>query len=234
MPRLLVSVRSADEARKALAGGASILDVKEPANGPLGRASFETWREIRRVLPGGVALSVALGELPEWIDERRPDVPDDAFEDVTFCKVGLAHAKPGWESAWRDLRASLPTRGCRWIAVAYTDWRAAGSPHPSEILDGMPPECAGVLFDTWDKSSPAAWPPELVAIAGRVIEKGLMLAVAGSVTAATVDRLAALRPHVIAVRGAACEQGDRMRDLERHRVEEMAEIVRKLPDDRLP
>ena len=37
-PKLLVSVRSADEARAALAGGADLIDVKEPAHGPLGAA----------------------------------------------------------------------------------------------------------------------------------------------------------------------------------------------------
>ena len=36
-PQLLVSVRNATEAAAAVLGGADILDVKEPANGPLGR-----------------------------------------------------------------------------------------------------------------------------------------------------------------------------------------------------
>src|SRR5262249_6225382 len=38
MPRLLVSVRDVREAEAALAGGADLIDIKEPAHGPLGRA----------------------------------------------------------------------------------------------------------------------------------------------------------------------------------------------------
>ena len=50
--RLLVSVRSAAEAEEALAGGAALIDVKEPANGPLGKAPqgnhpVRTQRECR-------------------------------------------------------------------------------------------------------------------------------------------------------------------------------------------
>ena len=37
-PGLLVSVRSADEAIAALAGGADVIDVKEPNRGALGAA----------------------------------------------------------------------------------------------------------------------------------------------------------------------------------------------------
>ena len=36
MTRLLVSVRSAEEAEIALAGGADVIDVKEPRRGALG------------------------------------------------------------------------------------------------------------------------------------------------------------------------------------------------------
>ena len=39
---LLVSVRSALEAEAALQGGADIIDVKEPMNGPLGRSDIST------------------------------------------------------------------------------------------------------------------------------------------------------------------------------------------------
>jgi len=39
--RLLVSVRDASEARAALAGGAGIIDAKEPLNGPLGAVSSD-------------------------------------------------------------------------------------------------------------------------------------------------------------------------------------------------
>src|SRR5947209_8028398 len=45
-PGLLVSVRSAAEARAALDGGAALIDIKEPARGPLGRADDGVMAEV--------------------------------------------------------------------------------------------------------------------------------------------------------------------------------------------
>jgi len=231
LARLLVSVRSADEARKAVAGGASIIDVKEPSNGSLGRASFESWRDVAHVIPAGLPLSVALGELPEWLGDARPAVPGDALKDACYCKVGLAGAGPNWVEAWNALAASLVAPRIRWIAVVYTDWTAAGAPSPTSILKaGFPYE--GVLFDTWDKSKPAEWTPELLDIAEEFLEGQRSLAVAGGLTNENLDAIAAIRPDIVAVRGAACEGGDRLRDLDQARVEALAEVVRKLPDRR--
>ena len=76
-PRLLVSVRDANEALMAVRGGADLVDVKEPDHGSLGRASIEDLRAIADVLKihqqrtgrgriDTVLLSIALGEVHEW------------------------------------------------------------------------------------------------------------------------------------------------------------------------
>ena len=51
MTRLLVSVRNALEAEVALAGGAHVIDVKEPSHGSLGRADEATLAEVVRENP---------------------------------------------------------------------------------------------------------------------------------------------------------------------------------------
>ena len=77
IPRLLVSVRNAEEAVSAIRGGADIIDVKEPAHGSLGRASLESLTAVAkclrdamadtgRALADPVPLSIALGEVEEW------------------------------------------------------------------------------------------------------------------------------------------------------------------------
>ena len=71
-PGLLVSVRSAPEARAACRGGATVIDVKEPARGPLGRADAPTWRAVRAVVPEAVPVSVALGELSAMLADLAP------------------------------------------------------------------------------------------------------------------------------------------------------------------
>ena len=228
MSRLLVSVRSAEEALKALAGGADIVDVKEPLNGPLGRADFATWREVFGVVRHHAPTSVAMGELRDWMD-ARPAIPGNVFDGLAFRKIGLAGAGPGWESDWLGLDAETPSRSCRWIAVIYTDWKSAGAPNPLAVLDANI-DYAGVLFDTWDKSRPARWNDDLFEAAEAVHRRDGLLAVAGGLTPENLKATAALRPDVIAVRGAACRDGDRMKDLDQRRVAELAEIVRGLPE----
>jgi len=212
----------------ALAGGASILDVKEPDRGSLGRASFATWREVRRVVPPEVPLSVALGELREW-SEAAPRAPADAFDGLTYCKLGLADARPNWRLDWRSLRDSAPMRG-RWIAVAYADWRLADAPSADEVLDAAinAPDVAGVLLDTWSKTGPAWRPSDWRSWTDRVKAAGLTLAVAGGLTRETIPSLAVLAPDIVAVRGAACEAGDRRLGIDPGRVAELATITRTL------
>src|SRR5213082_3340205 len=62
--RLLVSVVSVEEARRALAGGADIIDVKDPNEGALGAPSPRTLSEVVREVGGRAPVSVALGDLP--------------------------------------------------------------------------------------------------------------------------------------------------------------------------
>src|SRR5689334_696643 len=125
MPGLLVSVRSADEALSALAGGAAVIDVKEPDRGPLGRADVAAWREVRRVVPADVPVSVALGELREW--RGAPGPPPSAFAGLSFRKLGLAGDGPDWARDWAALRAAWGD-GPPWIAVVYADWDRAEAP----------------------------------------------------------------------------------------------------------
>src|SRR5262245_15500947 len=90
MTRLLVSVRSAVEARTALDGGADIIDIKEPSHGSLGRANDRTIQEIIGVVKGRRLVSVALGE---WQD--RPALPH--FDGWWLAKVGFADNRDNHE-----------------------------------------------------------------------------------------------------------------------------------------
>jgi uncharacterized protein (UPF0264 family) len=211
-----------------VAGGASVIDVKEPDAGPLGRAPESVWRDVRRAVPSHAPVSVALGELSEW--RPGPTLPPEAVDGVSFCKLGLAHAGPGWRDEWRALRERLSTGDCRWIAVVYADWRTAGAPEPDDILAEAitEPAVVGILVDTFDKSRPARYDARWLARARRVKDAGRMLAMAGGLTAGMIRDLAAFEPDLIAVRGAACEGGDRKGAVDERRVSELAEMVRAL------
>src|SRR5262245_24051196 len=104
MAQLLVSVRSASEAETALAGGAALIDVKEPARGPLGRATEAVLADVLRSVGDRRPVSAALGELlGAW---GSADELPDAVHDLAFVKWGLAGYGAHDPALWRiDLGA---------------------------------------------------------------------------------------------------------------------------------
>jgi len=219
---LLVSVRSADEARAAVAGGADVIDVKEPRRGPLGRADAAVWSEVRAAVPEEIPLSVALGELTEWGKcDAHAETPD--FRGLAFRKLGLAGAGTGWEAEWTRLRRQW-TGGPKWVAVVYADWERADAPEPDRVLDAAlaADDCAGVLFDTWDKTSSSPVDLSWWRWFERARRGGRFTALAGRVDSEAIGRLAALGPDVIAVRGAACFGNDRGGTVDADRVAALA------------
>lgn len=207
MTRLLVSVRSAREARAALAGGADIIDVKEPLRGSLGRAEATVWREVIEAVGEAAPLSVALGELGDL------ELGIGDLSEVGFAKVGLAGCQndPNWRKRLRQLWQSLP-RPVQPVAVMYADWQQAEAPAPEAILEVAAEHgTRHLLVDTYVKSAGRLldhWPlEELVRFAARVAAKDQKLVLAGSLDAASVVKLRPLHPWAIAVRGAVCRSG---------------------------
>src|SRR5437773_4338916 len=106
---LLVSVRTAPEAEIAVAGGAALVDVKEPARGALGRADDPTVAAVVGAVAGRRPVSAALGELVDG--GVLPACPG-----VQFVKWGLAgcHAAD-WQTA---LQRRLDQRRPQTVIVA--------------------------------------------------------------------------------------------------------------------
>ena len=237
MARLLVSVRSADEARAALRGGAAVIDVKEPDRGPLGRADFTVWTEVRRAVPAGTPVSLALGELYEWLEGTGPradngtpaagfDHDPARYRGFSFRKMGLARVgvDADWAKAWSRLRRRWGA-GPSWVAVIYADWQRAEAPPPDRVLDAAleTDDCAGVMIDTWDKSRPTPIDLSWRRWIERARAAGRLTSVAGSLDAERIGRIAELQPDIIAVRGAACIGGDRHAAVD---IERVARLVR--------
>ena len=233
MAKLLVSVRSAIEARAAVAGGAAIIDVKEPSHGPLGRADAGVWRQVRFAVDEHVPVSVALGELNEWLGPGAPALIPWAGAGTAYVKLGLSDSRPNWQERWRVLRNQLAaacSSAPAWVAVVYADWQKARAPHPDDVIReaiGVD-ECHGVLFDTWDKSGPSPLDASWKQMTDRVREGGRFLALAGRIDIGAIKRLAPLQPQIIAVRGAACIGGDRQGMVDIERVARLAEAAARI------
>ena len=129
--RLLVSVRSAAEVGPAVAGGADIVDAKEPTTGSLGAVSRRVLREIALGLPAGVPLSIALGE-PKTVAALEAAMALlhglSPRPSRAYVKIGLSAAGDGagrMLTALVDLASRTPLRPSV-VAVAYADSVAAG------------------------------------------------------------------------------------------------------------
>jgi uncharacterized protein (UPF0264 family) len=216
-PGLLISVRSAVEAIEALAGGAEVIDVKEPKRGSLGAADTSTIAEVVRAVHGRAMVTAALGELNE-LTGRESRVHAALPGGVSLFKIGLADCRKygRWTSSWRDVIAQLTVKAepnCpRPVAVVYADWRSAGAPEPSEVLTAaVQARCPALLVDTSEKSSGALFDhwraADLRLFMEDVRARGIGVVLAGSLVGAAVADAARLRPDLIAVRTAACEGG---------------------------
>jgi (5-formylfuran-3-yl)methyl phosphate synthase len=228
--KLLVSVRSKFEALAALAGGAAIIDVKEPLNGSLGRAQSNVWREVRNVVPRQVPVSVALGELNDWPGIDAVELSRGTWTGLSYCKLGLSNARLNWIERWSAIRQALADSESSvpaWVAVVYIDWQAAQAPEPEAVIEVACAldECRGVLFDTWNKSQCPGISLTSKPMLNRVRDSGRFVALAGSLDAGAIRRLAHLEPDIFAVRGSACAGGDRLGPIDSERVSILAQAA---------
>ena len=229
-PRLLVSVRSAEEAREALAGGAEIIDIKEPAAGSLGAAVPGVRAAVVREVAGESPVTAALGELREqaagWTLEHQ--------HGISLYKLGLSETR---QSDWRKLleqariRIGEASEGeADLVAVAYADWQRAASPEPSSLLDyAIDRGFSHFLVDTFDKTTGGLseffqW-SELAALCRRARRGGLCFVAAGSLGAGQLGAAAEAGVDVIAVRGAATV-GIRTAAIDRQAVSGLTEGIR--------
>lgn len=212
MTKLLVSVRNAEEALAAIEGGAEIVDVKEPAHGPLGAAEPETWQKVAMAVRGWKTLSAALGELRD-----RPDRwfgrSIGLLAGYRYAKVGLAGcaSDPQWVDRWRDLLRLFP-RHVSPVAVVYADYQQCGAPEPMEILShGVELGCKAILVDTFQKRTGDLWQyADEMFLRNLIAEsraRGLTTAVAGSLMGESLGRAVSVEPDYVAVRGAVCSGG---------------------------
>ena len=243
MARLLVSVRTAAEARTADRAGADIIDVKEPARGVLGRADDAVIRSVVAV-SGRRPVSVALGELMDTCDNRPTPLPP--LDGVRFAKIGLTRCadRPDWSILWQDLRRRIEdaTAGrTELIAATYADTARAGAPSIAEVFDlSVAVGCQVLLIDTWLKDGRALleWidTDTLAALSAQCRDAGMELAVAGSISADDFTALHRAAPAIVAVRGAACRHHQREARVEADRVRRLARLTRAIDpiDNRRP
>lgn len=217
--RLLVSVVSAAEARLALAGGADIIDVKDPREGALGAPSPGVLTEVVRVVGSAAPVSVALGDLPDLPHTAALAARGAALAGADYVKVGLRGVRELDRAvAVMSAVADAVGREAAVIAAAYAD---ADALDPPAFAPAWLPELvertgiAGALVDTCVKDGRGLYgwlsESELADLVARTRAAGASFAVAGQLTR---DQLCRVEVDIVGVRSAVCRGGDRTGELD--------------------
>jgi uncharacterized protein (UPF0264 family) len=231
---LLVSVVSALEARHALAGGADIIDVKDPSQGPLGAPSPRVLSEVVTEIGGAAPVSVALGDLPNLPHTAALAARGAALGGAAFVKVGL-RGSATVDNAVALMRAVADAVAPETavIAAAYAD--AAALDPPALAPEWLPDVVrragiAGALVDTFVKDGRGLYSwlseRELVDLIARTRGAGGHFAVAGQLTLGDLRRV---ETDVVGVRSAVCRGGDRAAELDSELVAAAVAELRVVP-----
>jgi len=206
--------------RPALAGGASIVDAKEPALGALGAVDRRTLVEMTEALAGAAPFSVALGDAaPGHAGERAT-----ALAAGFAARAGAAYVKVGFAGCADRARVAAVVAVARRavldahaphvrvVAVAYADAERAGSIAPAAIVEAAARGgAAGVLLDSAFKDGGGLFDlipaPDVAAWVRRAHAAGLVAALAGKLDLAGVAAARTLGADIAGVRGAACVGG---------------------------
>jgi uncharacterized protein (UPF0264 family) len=211
----------------ALSAGVDIVDLKEPARGPLAPTDRDLWQSIAKSWPErgpnahAPLLSAALGESDEAV-ERAGQLP----ARFAFAKAGPSACRTTSQlvQLWAQLRESLDSR-VELVAVAYADWRGAECPPPQAIFE-LAAECGMThcLLDTWKKDGVSSLQilgeSELRTLDQTASHLRLRWILAGSIRVADLRSRAVLNasPYGFGVRGDVCRgtregalQADRIR-----------------------
>ena len=206
MTRFLASVRDVAEAETALAAGADIIDLKDPAKGALGALASDAIASCVAAIAGRAELSATVGDLPMEPATVLSAVRATAATGVDYVKLGLF---PGGDARGCLRLLAEQARGLRLILVVFAD----ASPGFDAIREAALIGASGVMLDTACKDGRSLLDHlSLDVLADFVAEaraEGLLVGLAGSLRAIDVPHLLPLEPDLLGFRGALCLGGAR-------------------------
>ena len=236
--KLLISPKDEKEAVEAIAGGADIIDVKNPKEGALG-ANFP-WiiKRIREITPKNIEVSCTLGDVPNLPGAMSLAALGAATTGVDYIKAGLYGLKTEEDAVYltrsvtravRDFDSSIKV-----VITGYADASRVGSVNPMLIPDITHKAQADIaMIDTAVKDGKNLFTfltiNQLRSFVDAAHDHGLKAALAGSLKKEDLPAVYALGADVVGLRGAACTHGDRVDGrITRETVRELVEVVRRI------
>ena len=225
-PRFLASVTSAEEAQRALAGGAAIIDCKNPAEGALGALPPATVKAIATAVAGRATVSATIGDLiPE------PEAVTAAA--AAMAKTGVDLVKIGFFEGG-DAAATIRALGAhdfgrvRLVGLLLAD----RAPDFNLVGDMARAGFEGVMLDTASKDGralPDVLDPDRLAQFVRLAhDAGLFAGLAGALRSHHIPAVAAFGPDIMGFRGALCSGKRREGPLEEDAVRAIARDLQAL------
>ena len=206
MTRMLASVTGPAEAEVAIAGGADIIDLKDPARGGFGAVDAATVRATVAAVAGRRPVSAVLGEVAMQPAQVLAAAAALGGTGAAYLKVGIfADGDP--QACIRAL-AALAGRH-KLIAVLFAD----RAPDPAMLGLLAAAGFAGAMLDTAEKGGGRLLDhmdlPALRRFVQGCAQQHLLCGLAGGLEAPDVPRILVLGPGLLGFRGALCGAGGR-------------------------
>jgi uncharacterized protein (UPF0264 family) len=234
--KLLISPKNEQEAVEAITGGADIIDVKNPKEGPLG-ANFP-WiiKQIRQITPKNTEVSCTLGEVPNLPGSMALAALGAATTGVNYIKAGLYGLKTPEEAVYLMQSVSKAAKdynpSIKVVASGYADAARISTVDPLLVPKIAHEAQADIaMLDTAIKDGKSLFTfltkPQLRCFVDAAHNYGLKAALAGSLKKEDLPLVHALGADVVGLRGAACTLSDRVNgEITREKVRELVEVVK--------
>lgn len=217
----MISVTSVQEAREALAGGAQILDIKNPREGSLGAQPPHILRDIVNFAAGSVEVGAAIGDMPNLPGTAALAALGAACCGVTYVKVGLYQTcvRSDAVALLKAVQAAVGETGVHVIAASYADFRRVGALDPAELpAAALEAGVRGCLLDTAIKDGRRLFDfidvGSLERLAREAHAAGQLFGIAGSLQAQDLPQARTIGADVVGLRTAVCSNGDRVGSLD--------------------
>ena len=222
--KLLVSVRSVEEALLAADAGVDFIDLKEPGRGALGRLPVATIAAIVAALGrqhGERRVSATIGDVPMHEGARIARSVQEVGEcGVDYVKVGIERG-----DAARGVLDALAASGRSVVPVFIADRGLAAADVAHACALGF----AGVMADTQDKKSGSLFDVLPLDDLRRFVDtargSGTMVGLAGALRPEHAALLRGLAPDFAGFRSAVCA-GDRASALDPARLQALMALMR--------
>jgi uncharacterized protein (UPF0264 family) len=225
------------EASEAIAGGADIIDVKNPKEGALGANYPWVIKKIREITPKNIEVSCTLGEAPNLPGSISLAALGAASLGVDYIKVGLYGLKTPKEAIFLLQNVNRAAKEynpkIKVVATGYADAERIGAVDPlliPEIAHKAQVDVA--MIDTAVKDGKNLFDyltqEQLTKFINSAHNFGLEAALAGSLRKQDLPVVYGLGADVAGLRGAACTNSNRVTgQITRKLVHELVEIVRQ-------